>query len=318
MIIVKIMGGLGNQLQQYALYRRILKEDVPAKLDLSWFGKESQKNMEASRKCELDYFDGLTYEKASEAEIAHLRGGNGIVGKLRRKLGTSGIHILEENKRIYLEADIKDICIDKTVTDMYIDGYFANEYYYSKVLPDLRREIRFPIEKAKRSDDIKKLSSKMKKKDSVSIHIRRGDYLDPINAQGFAGICTKEYYDAAIDYCINHLDNPSFYIFSDDIEYAKEFREQILSDFASGYEDIIVVDINKDEDNFFDMYLMSCCRANIVANSTFSFWGARFNQNPKKIMIRPTIHINNQAFEYEKMKKWWEGWVFVSPQGKVY
>lgn len=318
MIIIKIMGGLGNQLQQYALYRRILKEDVPAKLDMSWFAVENQENMMAARKCELDYFEGLDYEIATEEEIAKLTGGKGLLGSIRRKLknsfGIGKISILEENKRIYLEDEINDICYKKTITDMYIEGYFANEAYYSKVLADLRNEIVFPVDKAVNSDKIKIMATKMKEEDSVSIHLRRGDYLDPINI-GFAGICTDKYYDEAIKICMEKMNKPRFYIFSDDVEYATEFKKRVKDKFELLDVDITVVDLNKDEDNYFDMYLMSCCKANIVANSTFSFWGARLNGNHGKIMIRPTIHRSGQVFEAEKMRQWWKDWTFVSPEG---
>lgn len=319
MIIIKIMGGLGNQLQQYALYRRILKEDVPAKLDMSWFNTDNQADMGAPRKCELNYLEGIDYETATKDEISKLTGGSSIIGSIRRRLkstlGIGKIAILNEEKRIYLEDEMNDICDRKTVTDMYIEGYFANEVYYSKVLADLRKEISFPVEKAANSDKIKIMAHKMKEENSVSIHIRRGDYLNPENAAGFGGICTDEYYDESMKICMEKMENPCFYIFSDDTEYANEFKNRAKEKFNLSDADITVVNLNENDDNYFDMYLMSCCKANIVANSTFSFWGARLNGNIGKIMIRPTIHRNGQVFDADKMKEWWKDWTFVSPQG---
>ena len=82
-------------------------------------------------------------------------------------------------------------------------------------------------------------------------------------------------------------------------------------------EEFSVVDINRGKDSFYDMWLMSRCRHNICANSTFSFWGARLNQYEGKIVMRPTIHRNNQVFEPERMHGLWKGWVFVDNRGNI-
>ncbi|MDE5718775.1 MAG: alpha-1,2-fucosyltransferase, partial [Lachnospiraceae bacterium] len=99
-----------------------------------------------------------------------------------------------------------------------------------------------------------------------------------------------------------------FYVFSDDADYVrahfagKEFR---------------IVDWNRGEDSFYDMQLMSRCRHNICANSTFSFWGARLNGNPDKMMLRPSIHKSTQICVPEQMKALWAGWTLVTPEGTV-
>ena len=98
-----------------------------------------------------------------------------------------------------------------------------------------------------------------------------------------------------------------FYLFSDDISYIKG---------AFPGKEYTIVDLNRGKDSFYDMYLMSSCKHNICANSTFSFWGARLNPNEDKIMIRPTIQKNSQVFVKEEMEELWRGWQFISPQGK--
>lgn len=148
----------------------------------------------------------------------------------------------------------------------------------------------------------------MQERESVSVHLRRGDYLDEKNTAMFGNICTDAYYRKAIEYVKTLCSNPHFYIFSDDIPYV---RQQFTG------EEYTVVDINHGRDSFFDMWLMSRCRHNICANSTFSFWGARLNSNDNKIMIRPTIHKNSQVFVKEEMKQLWPGWKFISPDGGI-
>lgn len=97
-----------------------------------------------------------------------------------------------------------------------------------------------------------------------------------------------------------------FYLFSDDSAYVRE-RYQ-----GPEYR---IVDWNKDENSCYDMMLMSRCKHNICANSTFSFWGARLNGHEGKIMIRPSIHKNTQVCVPERMKQLWAGWTLISPEG---
>ena len=153
------------------------------------------------------------------------------------------------------------------------------------------------------------MEEKMRSCNAVSIHLRRGDYLTPGNQEMFGGICTEEYYERAVRYMKEHVEDAHFFVFSDDPAHA---REKYAGD------EYTIVDINHGKDSFYDMWLMSKCKHNICANSTFSFWGARLNSNEEKIMIRPTIHKNSQVFVKEEMEDLWQGWVFVSPDGKVY
>ena len=154
-----------------------------------------------------------------------------------------------------------------------------------------------------------KVRKKIKNTESVSIHIRRGDYLNPENQAIYGGICTEEYYEKAISYMEEKLWNPHFFIFSDDAEYAKKTYTK---------DNYTVVDINHGRDSFFDMHLMGCCKHNICANSTFSFWGARLNENPTKLMIRPLKQRNTcDWYVPEIMKQLWKGWIMIDEKGQV-
>lgn len=298
MIIIQIMGGLGNQLQQYALYRKFVKLGREARLDLSWFmSKDQRGKVLAERELELAYFDRLVYEECTSEEKAELIGSGGIRGKLKRKLLPGSIRWFHESKIYHPEILVME--------DMYLSGYFACEKYYADILYDLREKIQFP--KSSNPENLK-MADEMQACESVSVHIRRGDYLNAENIAMFGSICTDAYYHGAIDYMREHCSDPHFYIFSDDVHYAQQH-------FTG--EEYTVTDINHGRDSFYDMWLMSKCRHNICANSTFSFWGARFNPNEKKIMIRPTIHKNSQVFVKKEMEELWPGWRFVAPDGKV-
>lgn len=298
MIIIQVMGGLGNQLQQYALYRKFVRMGKEARLDLSWFEEVKENDGEAkvtSRNLELDYFDRLVYETCTEEEKEKLIGSNGLSGKLRRKLLPSTVHWFHESKMYHPEI--------MSFEDMYLSGYFACEKYYSDILYDLREKIQFPPSNNPLNREMER---QMRECASVSVHVRRGDYLNDENREMFGNICTDAYYQKAMELIKGQVPEAHFYIFSDDVSYVRQKYQG---------EEYTVVDINHGKDSFYDMWLMSNCKHNICANSTFSFWGARLNGNEGKIMVRPTIHKNSQVFHKEEMEELWQGWRFVSPEG---
>lgn len=296
MIIVKVMGGLGNQLQQFAVYKKFEELGVQAALDVSWFEERSQEKQLKKRELELDYFDGLSYRKCTAGERQELLGKNTFFSKLAGRVSGRRKYF-PENGRMYLPEIFK-------LRDAYLEGYFACEMYYHELMPLLRRCIRFP-EPGERN---RELAGRMAEETSASLHIRRGDYLDQNNAALFGGICTEEYYDAAVGFLKERFPGVRFYVFSDDTEYAKLRYEG---------EEFTVVDWNMGKDSFFDMYLMSRCKHNICANSTFSFWGARLNPYPDKTMIRPLKHRNNQEYDEALMKELWEGWTLFDGRRRI-
>lgn len=301
MVIIQLSGGLGNQLQQYALYKKFEYLGTEAKLDISWFkDRYVKENMESGngtrRELELAFLDNLNYRTCTRQEKARMVGSEGIGGKLRRKLLPATVRLFQESAMYHPEI--------LGFKDMYLTGYFACEKYYGDILERLRKEIRFP-----KSDNHLNLhmAQEMGERRSVSVHIRRGDYLRQENAAMFGNICTDAYYEAAIRRIKEEEPDAHFYLFSDDVSYIKEKYKG---------EEYTIVDINHGRDSFYDMWLMSRCRHNICANSTFSFWGARLNDNNDKLMIRPTIHKNSQIFIKEEMEELWKGWRFISPEGR--
>lgn len=310
MIIIQVAGGLGNQMQQYALYEKFRSLGIEAKLDISWFTQaDRQEGVYAKRELELNYFENLSYEICTEAEKRLLTGKDGLLGRIKGKL-------LPGAKKVFYESEMyhPEIFAYK---EKYLCGYWACEKYYADILDILREKIRFPLtEDTKRNDtagagkttvmENRRLAERMRQEESVSIHIRRGDYLDAENAAMFGGICTDEYYAGAVKMLKKVYPQAHFYLFSDDADYVRENYPG---------EEYTAVDINKGKDSFYDIWLMSNCRHNICANSTFSFWGARLNANPGKLMVRPSIHKNSQVFEPERMHELWKGWVLLDNKG---
>lgn len=307
MLIVRAMGGLGNQLQQYALYRKLEHLGKDVRLDISWFTNAFlQANMSQKRELELDYLNPLPYRAASEDEIRSVLGRlweepEKAVRKIQRKLHFSSNPAFEESDMYH--GDIF------AMEQKYLVGYWACEKYYADIMDILRKDISFP-----KSTDNELQSknesaiSQMEQMQSVSVHIRRGDYLDEINRELFGGICTDSYYQSAIEYMKGRFPKARFFLFSDDIPYVKEHYR------GNEYQ---IVDWNQGKNSFYDMMLMSRCRHNICANSTFSFWGARLNSCTDKIMIRPSIHKNTQVCIPEQMKDLWKGWTLITPEGEI-
>lgn len=311
MIIIRVMGGLGNQLQQYALYKKLESMGKEVRLDISWFRNANvQEAVLAERELELNFLNGISYRAAEPDEIRSVLGRlweekEKTAAKLKRKL-------LPASDPCFLESDMYHEQIFQ-FENKYMVGYWACEKYYADILEKLRREISFPGENTlSGSTDIARRNAemiqKMQETESVSVHIRRGDYLDAANRPIFGGISTKDYYRAAIAYLKERYPGAKFFFFSDDIPYVREHYQEDACE---------MIDWNHGRDSIYDMMLMSRCRHHICANSTFSFWGARFNPYESKIMIRPSIHKNTQICIPEQMKVLWAGWTLITPQGKV-
>lgn len=302
MIIIRVMGGLGNQMQQYALYRKYESMGVEARLDLSWFDEAAQENMLAKRRLELNYFVDLPMKAATKEEIEAVLGRQfeepeKFFAKIIRKMNPA-------LAPVYTESDMYHPQILEW-KQKYLVGYWACEKYYADIMQEIRDSIRFPESGNVRNHEA---VQEMEQSESVSMHIRRGDYLDAANIEMFGNICTESYYDSAIAYMKTKFPKAVFYIFSDDTDYVREHYRG---------EEYHIVDWNRGDDSFYDMMLMSRCKHNICANSTFSFWGARLNGHADKVMIRPSIHKNTQICVPEKMKELWQGWTLVSPSGEL-
>lgn len=293
MIIIKVNGGLGNQLQQYALYEKFKSLGKNVKLDLSWFQSEKQ-----NRDLELVYFPNIQYETSTADEVRAIIGSRNLAQKAMERLGF-------KERKYYVEHQMYDPNIFN-LEEAVLEGYFACEAYYNDIISILWDRLRFPDSSNVQNHNLKE---QMDSCNSVSIHIRRGDYLSAENFNIFSGICTEEYYQSAIAYIEQHVENPHYFVFSDDPEFAKEKYKT---------DNYTVVDVNHGKNSFYDCYLMSQCKYNICANSTFSFWGARLNQYSQKIVIRPLKQRTNcDWYDPTIMSQLWKEWILIDEKGMV-
>lgn len=273
MIISLLNGGLGNQLFQYAIGRKIsLQFNTKLKLDTSLFTASN------FRKYNLSVFN-YKPEIAKNNEVLcffpeKATGIQKVYFNFRKFLIKPSILI--EKKFSY---DIE--LISKSKENTYLNGYWQSENYFSDIRPILLNDLKI---KNHLTGKNKELAGKITSVESVSVHIRRGDYVLNKHTNKYHGLCSLEYYDKAIDIICNKYKDVQLFIFSDDIRWVKENINFPVN--------ITFVDHNDDENNFEDLRLMSLCKHNIIANSSFSWWGAWLNEYPEKVVIGPQKWLN--------------------------
>lgn len=272
MIIIQLKGGLGNQMFQYAFAIILAKiNSATLKLDKSFFDTFSKEQEFAPRNFELGIFENV-YTQASSKEIIELTRLSSI-NKIKKKLG------FYNKSNIYLEPSL-DFHLEALLikVPVYIKGYFQSYKYFENQEDLIRETFSFPIEYL--DDRNKALLSKLQSETTISIHIRRGDYVTNEKTQQFHGNCSLEYYSNAIALLASKTKVFTLVFFSDDSQWVKEqFKTLPYSKFF--------VDYNINENSWIDMLLMSFCTHNVIANSSFSWWAAWLNMNPNKIVISP-------------------------------
>ena len=254
------MGGLGNQMFQYALGRSLaLKNRTYLQLDLSEYQDKNEAADYISRNFELDLFNVNYITESKE---------NFIVTKILNY--TSPVKYVQENGYVY------DPSVLEKKGRLYLYGYWQCENYFKSIEDTIRED--FTFKKQPNAANTQYLNQ-IAKVNAVSIHFRRGDYVTVQTAVNFNGICTVDYYKNAIAQIKSKLENPHFFVFSDDLSWVKE-----NIDFKDPH---TYVDGNSGEYSYEDMRLMAACKHNIIANSTFSWWGAWLNHNKDKVVVAP-------------------------------
>lgn len=280
MVIVNLIGGLGNQLFQYALGRRLAHlHNTSLKLDPSGFDTYYKLH-----KYSLKYFN-VEEVFASRQEIKKYR------NLFSRALTEVDLRIFKYRsgdyyKRPYVKE--KNLSFDenilKTPSDVYLEGYWQTEKYFREISDILRKEFTFKIPPSVANQ---RMGDAIRSHNSVSIHIRRSDYITDRASSKALGLCDIPYYKRAVSYVAERVEAPHFYVFSDDMNWV---RSNFALDFPVTY-----ADINNADTNYEDLRLMSSCKHNIIANSTFSWWGAWLNESEKKIVIAPRNWFNDTS-----------------------
>lgn len=298
MIIIRMTGGLGNQMFQYALYLKLCSMGREVKFD-----DITEYELDNARPVMLWAF-GLTYPRADQEEINKITDGFlNLSHRIRRKLfGRKSLEYQEKNCNYDPQVLQRD--------PAYLTGYFQSEKYFMDVEEQVRRAFTFSegIWKGQDEEIRRKMQNflgQIQGCESVSVHVRRGDYLEKEEIYG--GICTEAYYKSAIEYMQRERMESSFFLFSNDPEWV---REWVNANYR-GDNRFVIIEGTQEETGYLDLFLMSRCKNHIIANSSFSWWGAWLDENPRKRVIAPAKWANNQEFT----DIYWNGMIKITAEG---
>ncbi len=272
MIVVKLMGGLGNQMFQYAAARGLAKNG-PVYTDQSFFKINKVSTDAFTARCyRLDVFKQLNVKKLDSFSSAIL-GADNLIAKVLKRVLFPGLIYWHGESPIAGKM-------------MYLDGYFQSEVHFRSIRSVLLKEFEFSELNSKAQTWHREITQSS---NAVSIHVRRGDYLNaPVAA--YHGLLHQDYYRKAIALIEARVSRPQYFIFSDDATWCRQ---------AFAFLGPTAQVVENDDQDWADMALMSRCKHNIIANSSFSWWAAWLNTNPEKIVIAPKKWFMDKA-AYDK------------------
>ncbi len=292
MNIIRMSGGLGNQMFQYALYLKLRSMGKEVKLD-----DINEYRGENARPIVLAVF-GVDYPKATWAEITAFTDGSMELRKrIRRNL--FGRKAIEYEEKGFFDPQVLGF------DSMYLRGAFQSEKYFEDIKDEVRSTYQFPeLEELhlpqKHYNSTKVYLDKIEGCEAVGLHMYRGDSRN--NEELYDGICTEKYYEGAVRYIQERYPQAIFFIFSNEPKWVKgwvislmksQIEEGMSRQEIKNLENrFVMVETNSEYTGYLDMFLMSRCRHNIISNSSFSWWGAWLNENPDKLICAPSRWIN--------------------------
>jgi hypothetical protein len=263
MVIVRLRGGLGNQLFQFAAGFALSQHlHVEYKLDPYTYTKHKY------RKLELGHFN-IPFELASPTELDSYVGKGKLIRYLNKRENYLRCPKVVAQPHYHFYDDFFSL-----PADIYLSGYWQSEKYFQNVSNQI-----VDMYQPKERLDSKNLEliQQLDECNSIAIHVRRGDYTSGTYS-GFFGGLTNDYYQDAVKLIYERVSNPSFFIFSDNPEWCRK---------NLNIKEAVYVDHNKGDGSYKDLVLMSKAKHNVIANSTFSWWGAWLNQNASKLVVAP-------------------------------
>ena len=277
MIVTRLSGGLGNQLFQYAAGRSLsLKNNCPLYLDTSFYGKSP------NRKYMLGEFN-IADSKVSVKEVYRSFNAGGVWLKdvlLRKQLLSSAGATLYREKGFEFDPQVSAL-----KSPVILDGYWQSEKYFAGNEMQLRNELSL---KRKIVGEASGLQSEMLQNPSVAIHIRRGDYMSNPEISKIHGVCSEDYYVKSWEFISERVPAAVPFVFTDDIAFGK----RMIDIFGKG---VLVSELTHG-DTLLDFELMQSARHFIIANSTFSWWGAWLSRSADKVVVAPRNWFRTSAY----------------------
>lgn len=281
MLIVQLKGGLGNQLFQYAAGRALaLRRGEPLLLDASFYvGHPDRIYM-------LDHFCTVAQPAPRRAVRRLARQGYGryvdaLVRRARPLLGDTPA-IVRERAPFHYDPEL----LTRLPAETYLVGYWQNEGYFRDVAAQIRAEL--ALRHPPGGSNAEALAA-IAGCTAVSLHVRRGDYVTNKAANAVHGVCPPDYYRRAVALIAGRVADPHFFVFSDDVPWVR-------ANLPIGGP-VTYLDHNGPDAAHEDLRLMRACKHHIIANSTFSWWGAWLSDQPGKIVVAPRRWMNDPGYD---------------------
>lgn len=313
MNIIRMSGGLERQMFQYALYMKLTSMGREVKFD-----DINEYQDDHVRPIMLSVFD-IEYPRAKWDEINRYTDGSmSLKNRIRRFFKGRKTNIYKE-KGFY---DPKVLEND----DIYLDGLFMSQKYFEDILPEVHKVFSFPsIENLnltpRANSNFLVYYNSIMTTTSVGLHIRRSD--SRLDEEKYQNICTYEYYRAAVNYILERVPDATFFVFSNEPKWVKGWLRQIIKgmikedmtddDIRALRDRFILVEANDEYTAYLDMFLLSKCQHSILSNSSFGWWGAWMNDNPKKMIMAPSIWMNG----VDSSDVYTSGMVLINSKGRV-
>ena len=313
MNIIRMSGGLGNQMFQYALYMKLTALGKEVKFD-----DINEYRGERARPIMLAVF-GITYPRATWEEITAFTDGSMELRKrVRRKL--FGRHAIEYEEQGFYDPAVLSF------DSMYLKGTFQSERYFEDIRDEIRALYRFPELDAMHLPGklywaTKECLMNIEGCEAVGLHMYRSD--SRTDEELYEGICTEKYYEGAVRFIQDKVKNAKFFIFSNEPKWVRGWVDALVeSQITEGMdreeakemkERFVLVEANTEYTGYLDMLLMSRCKHNIISNSSFSWWSAWLNDNPDKLVVAPDRWKNNM----ESDDIYTDGMILIDAKGRV-
>lgn len=278
MDVILIFNGLGNQMSQYAFYTQ--KKNISKSTYFLLFCNDHngfELNHVFNIDCKTKIVQRLLYFLF---RLLLTKKMTFITKPIQLFFGYLNCKIVHENFNYNFNSEY---LVKSNGITFYFGGWHS-ELFFFNVKDELKKTFTFNIPQ---NDDNKNHAHEIILTNSVSIHVRRGDFLNEENINLFGDVCDKDYFEKAIQLICSKVAKPHFFIFSNDMEWVK---------FNLRIDNVTYITCNTGKNSWKDMYLMSLCKHNIIANSSFSWWGAWLNTNSNKIVISPSRFLKNDIF----------------------
>jgi hypothetical protein len=277
MIYVQIKAGLGNQMFQYAFGRaKSIDQNRPLVLDVSWYGNYAKRD--TPRDFILDKYN-IQARIADDAELVKFN------NPIRRFIRKISLRLSAKKNNAFRPSEARS-------RREYFEGYWSNQGYFKNHAETIRNDLTLknPLSPATISIVKQMDENRVRGIDNISVHIRRGDCVTNVHAASYQGTVDTSYYDESHRYFAEKIgpEKIAYFVFSDDIQWA---RENVLIDMNTTYVS------NPDIPDYEELHLMSLCSHHIIANSTFSWWGAWLDSKPNKIVIAPKQWTKDTSFD---------------------